>query len=297
MEGPALTETTGKSAPKVQTAPEPVQRYDRRALSYANTFADPLKKGIIHTMELMTGKLRVGRWVKQFESMGPAHGQEFYDRMLRVIGIDITTPPDELARIPKTGPVILVANHPHGLVDGVAMASMIGRVRPDYRILTRSVLTGFDEEATRFLISVPFPHDPDAQVKMVEMRKQAMAYLKEGGVVALFPSGVVATSKTWFGPVIESEWNVFTAKLIRTSGATVVPCKFEGRNSRSYQIANRVSATLRQGLLVHEVVRARDKPIAPIIGDPLPQSEIDARIGSARDFMAWLRAHTLGLKR
>lgn len=281
----------------LQQAPVPRQRYDRRALSYANTFADPIKRGIIHTMELMTGKLTVGRWVKQFEAMGPAHGQEFYDRVMQVMGIDVTTPAAELAKMPKTGPVIVVANHPHGLVDGVAMAKIIGSIRPDYRILTRSVLTNFDEEATRFLIPVPFPHDPEAQTKMVEMRRQAMDFLKEGGVVALFPSGVVATSQSFFGPVVESEWNVFTAKLIRTSGATVVPLKFEGRNSRAYQIANRISPTLRQGLLVHEVVRARNKPIAPVIGDAVPQSEIDARIRNAREFMSWLRNLTLNLER
>ncbi|MEJ6399306.1 lysophospholipid acyltransferase family protein [Yoonia sp. 208BN28-4] len=280
-----------------QHAPIPQGRYDRRALSYANTFADPIKRGVIHTMEMMTGKVTVGRWVKEFEAMGPAHGQEFYNRVFKVMGIDLATPDSELAKIPKTGPVIVVANHPHGLVDGIALANIIGKVRPDYRILTRSVLTNFDEEATQFLIPVPFPHDPDAQTKMVEMRRQAMAYLKQGGVVALFPSGVVATSSTMFGPVEEAEWNVFTAKLIRTSGAVVVPLKFEGRNSRSYQIANRLSPTLRQGLLVHEVVRAKNRPIAPVVGDPIDPAEIDARISNARSFMGWLRDLTLSLRR
>ena len=292
-----MSEVTRKSGADLQAAPIPQKRYDEHALSYANTFNNPIKRKIIHIMELMTGKLRVGRWVKTFESMGPAHGQEFYDRMLMVMGITIEIPQSELDHIPKTGPVIVVANHPHGLVDGVAMAKIIGSVRSDYRILTRSVLTGFDEEATRFLIPVPFPHDPEAQSKMVEMRKQAMAHLKADGVVVLFPSGVVATSETLFGPVIEAEWNIFTAKLIRTSGAVVVPCRFQGRNSRAYQMANRLSATLRQGMLVHEVVRARDKPIAPILGAPLTEDEIAERLPNPREFMAWLRERTLGLRR
>jgi putative hemolysin len=128
------------------------------------------------------------------------------------------------------------------------------------------------------------------------MRKAAMTHLQEGGIVALFPSGVVASSDSMFGPAVEREWNVFTAKMIRTSGATVVPCFFPGSNSRVYQIANRISATLRQGLLLHEIVHAFNKPQKPVVGAPIPQAEIDARAKDPRAFMAWLRTHTLGLQ-
>ncbi|MDF1728473.1 MAG: acyltransferase, partial [Sulfitobacter sp.] len=180
-------------------------------------------------------------------------------------------------------------------VDGMIFADLIGRVRSDYRILTRSLLTSIDEVAGSYMIPVPFPHDPDAQRKGVAMRAQAMAHLKEGGVVALFPSGVVAASESWWGPAIEAEWNVFTAKMIRRSGATVVPMRFPGQNSRAYHIANQVSPMLRQGLLLHEIVKACNKPQAPIVGHPIPQSEIDSRADDPRGFMAWLREHTLSL--
>jgi hypothetical protein len=99
-----------------------------------------------------------------------------------------------------------------------------------------------------------------------------------------------------FGPAVEGEWNVFTAKLIRTSGATIVPCYFTGSNSRWYHIANRISPILRQGLLIHEVVHSFDKPQAPIFGHPITPDEWRDRIGKPRDFMAWLRARTLSLK-
>src|SRR6056297_3755854 len=128
--------------------------------------------------------------VAKFERTNAVYrGQRFWRGALNVMGIDLLTPQEQLANIPKDGPVVVVANHPHGMVDGMIFADLIGRVRLDYRILTRSVLTGLDEAATSFMIPVPFPHDPDAQRKMVEMRAKAMAHLKEGGVVALFPSG------------------------------------------------------------------------------------------------------------
>jgi putative hemolysin len=211
------------------------------------------------------------------------------------MGIDLKTPPEQLANIPKEGPVVVVANHPHGMVDGMIFADLIGRVRLDYRILTRSVLTGLDEAATSFMIPVPFPHDPEAQRKMVEMRANAMSHLENGGVVALFPSGVVMSSDSWFGPAVEREWNVFTAKMIRRSGAKVVPIYFPGRNSRAYQIANRISPVLRQGLLLHEIVRSCNKPQAPIVGPPISDADMKKLESDPRGFMAWLRQHTLDL--
>lgn len=271
--------------------------YDRSALSYAGSFENRYQRGVIRTIEMLTGKISIARLVRQFERQGMPRGQEVFTRILTTMGIDLNTPQAELANIPREGPVVLVANHPHGLVDGVVLAELIGRIRSDYRILTRSLLTGLDEEATSFMIPVPFPHQSDAQEKMVEMRSQAMEFLGKGGLVALFPSGTVAASSTMFGPAEEAPWNAFTAKLIRKSGATVVPMFFEGSNSRAYQIANQISATLRQGLLIHEIARAVNKPMAPIIGAPFDPAEVNTRMGDTREFMAWLRETTINLSR
>ena len=83
---------------------------------------------------------------------------------------------------------------------------------------------------------------------------------------------------------------------LRKSGATIVPCFFTGANSRWYQMANRISPVLRQGLLIHEVVHSFDKPQAPVIGTPVGPDEWESRIGKPREFMAWLRERTLSLK-
>lgn len=268
--------------------------YDKRKLSYANTFTNPWKANTIRAMEWMTGKIPLLRLVRRFERMGPAEGQAFWGQALGLMGIRLETPAEQIARIPKDGPVIVVANHPHGLVDGMILAELIGRVRTDYKILTRSLLTGVTE-IEEFMIPVPFPHEADAREQSLEMRSRAMAHLKKGGVIALFPSGVVASSDSFFGPAIERTWNPFTANLIQRSGATVVPIFFPGQNSRAYQIANQLSATLRQGLLIHEVIHACGKPQAPIVGEPILPDAIEAFAGRSRDFVASLRETTMGL--
>ena len=271
------------------------QPYDRRRLSYANTFENAFQVKTIQAMELLTGKLRLLRRIRKFEAMGVPEGQGFWQQALDVMGIDLMTPAEQIARIPKEGPLVITANHPHGLIDGMILAELIGRVRTDYKILTRSLLTGVGE-IEQFMIPVPFAHEADALQQNLEMRKRAMQHLQDGGVVVLFPSGVVASSPTMFGDAVEADWNPFTAKMIQRSNARVMPIFFPGANSRWYQMANRVSATMRQGLLLYEVVHALDKPQAPVVGQVIERDAIQEWSSNPRGFVAWLREQTLALR-
>ena len=273
---------------------DPAQPYDKRNLSYARTFTNPWASTVIRTIEMFTGKFTLLRLIRKFEAEGVIEGQGFWDRALRIMGIKLMTPPEQITNIPAKGPVIIVANHPHGLVDGMVLAQLIGQVRTDYKILTRSLLTDVPE-IKKFMIPVPFPHEEDALQQNLEMRKASMKHLAQGGVIVLFPSGVVASSETMFGPAIEADWNPFTAKMIQRSDAVVVPIKFPGQNSRWYQIANRLWGPLRQGLLLHEVVHALNKPQAPVVGAPIGRSELAKWGKNPRGFVAWLRERTLSL--
>ena len=273
---------------------DPDTPYDRKKLSYANTFTNPVQRNTIKTLELLTGKLRLLRKVRQFEKMGIPVGQPFWKQALDLLGINLLTKQSEISKIPKKGSLVITANHPHGLVDGMVLAELIGKVRTDYKILTRSLLTGV-KQIDQFMIPVPFDHEENALKKSLEMRKSAMDHLENGGVVVIFPSGKVASSETMFGDVVEGDWNPFTAKLIQKSGANVVPIFFPGSNSRIYQIANQISATLRQGLLIYEVVHAMNKPQKPLVGSLIKQDEISPWKSDPRGFMRWLREQTLGL--
>ncbi|MEO0356833.1 MAG: lysophospholipid acyltransferase family protein [Pseudomonadota bacterium] len=275
--------------------PASTHTYDVRRLTYSDTFTNPVLRTVIKGMEWLTGKWRIIRIVRRFERKGDISDHRFFPEALDTMGIPLLTPQDQIGRIPADGPVVVVANHPHGMVDGMVLADLIGRVRADYRILTRSVLVELHEAAAHYMISVPFPHDEDAQKKGLEMRALSMSHLKGGGVIGIFPSGVVASSNTAFGPAIEREWNVFTAKMIFRSNATVIPVKFPGQNSRWYHIANRVSATLRQGLLIHEIANQRNKPQSPSVGMPIPPADYEKWKNDPRGFIAHLRDVTMAL--
>jgi putative hemolysin len=283
-----------KSDSSFESDQEPDTPYDRKKLSYANTFTNPVQRNAIKTLELLTGKLLLLRKVRQFEKMGIPVGQPFWKQALDILGINLLTKQSEITKIPKKGSLVITANHPHGLVDGMVLAELIGQVRTDYKILTRSLLTGV-KQIDQFMIPVPFDHEENALKKSLAMRKNAMDHLEKGGVIVIFPSGKVASSESMFGNVVEGDWNPFTAKLIQKSGANVLPIFFPGSNSRIYQIANQISATLRQGLLIYEVVHAMNKPQRPLVGSLIKQDEISPWKSDPRGFMRWLRKQTLTL--
>jgi putative hemolysin len=272
----------------------PPRPYDMRRLSYAGTFTNPFKANSIRAIEWLTAKMHLLRLIRRFEQAGAPFGPPFWPAAIRHMGIDIRTPAEEIARIPRTGPVVVVSNHPSGVVDGMLIAEMVCRVRPDFKILTRSLLTGIPEVA-EFMIPVPFPHEENAREMGLQMRNEAMAQLKAGGVIILFPAGKVACSETWFGTAVEAEWNPFTHKMVMRSGATVVPMFFPGQNSRIYQIANLVSATVRQGLLLYEIKRALGKPQRPYVGHPIGPDALKPWADNPRGFLAWLREESLSL--
>lgn len=289
-----MSQSTPVPLPDAAAAADPARPYDKGRLSYAGTFTDPWKSNTIRVIEWLTAKPRLLSLIRKFERRGAPTGQPFWPQALEIMGIEVRTPAAQVARIPATGPLVVVANHPHGLVDGMVLADLIGRVRTDYKILTRSLLTGIPEIA-QFLIPVPFPHEANAREDSLAMRNECMAQLKAGGVIVLFPAGRVAASETWFGPAIEGEWNPFTAKMVMRSGATVLPIRFPGQNTRAYQIANRLSPTLRQSLLLHEIRAALNRPQNPVIGHAILQGDLARWSNDPRGMLAHLRAHTLSL--
>ncbi len=276
---------------RVERAERP---YDMRRLSYAGTFKNPFKANTIRALEWLTAKVTLLKLIRDFERTGAPVGAPFWPKAIRQMGITIQTPPEEIALIPKTGPLVVVSNHPSGLVDGMVLAEMVTRVRSDFKILTRSLLTGIPE-VEQFMIPVPFPHEDNARELGLQMRNETMAHLKAGGVIILFPAGKVAMSEGWWGPAVESEWNVFTHKIVKSSGATILPVFFPGQNSRAFLIANKISDTVRQGLLLYEIKRCLFKPTRPVIGAPIPAEELKKWEGNPRGFLAWLREHTLSL--
>lgn len=269
--------------------------YDTSSLSFAESGAGPRAARIIRIVEWLTGKITLLRLANAFEKTGRKVDTTIWAKVLELLNVTIECAPEDIARIPSTGPVVMVANHPFGFVDGLAMAHMVSLVRPDLKILTRAFFANVPE-IEHNMVAVAFPHDEGAQKRNIAVRKEVMEHLAAGGIVILFPAGRVATARRLFGPAVEHDWNPFTAKMILKSRASVVPVYFAGQNGWAYQFFQLFSPTIRQALMIHEVVRLMGSRQAPVIGPVIERDEIDNWQGTQTEFMAHLRGRVLALK-
>ncbi|MEM7426988.1 MAG: 1-acyl-sn-glycerol-3-phosphate acyltransferase [Pseudomonadota bacterium] len=267
--------------------------FESDRITYASPFRSPLKRGLIHAIEKLSGRSEVLEIFRR--SLDCRAGDaSVWDAILKTMRVELLTPAMELARIPAKGPAIMVANHPQGIMDGFALGAVISRRRPDFRILTRAhfcVVPHLDP----FLLPVPFPHEPDFIAKNLESRRATLSHLKQGGCIGVFPAGTVAASETLFGSTVEPEWGPFTARLAARTSATIVPMFLPREASRAFHIAHQLSMTMRQCLFLHEIAYAIGKPQDPIIGEALRAEDFRDMGGDADARMAALRLRTLNL--
>ncbi|WP_340115965.1 lysophospholipid acyltransferase family protein [Pelagibius sp. 7325] len=252
------------------------------------------RRAVIHGIEQLTGKPRL--WRLYAEYCSGAQGREgsgagdFFAEAVERLSLGLSIERRALARIPCEGPLVVVANHPFGVVDGIVLGYLLSRVRPDFRIVVNSVLYRLPE-LQPFLLPVDFAETREAQAVNLETRRQARADLAAGRAIAIFPGGTVSTAASPLGRAADPEWKPFVGRLVQESQATVVPVFFEGQNSRLFQLVSQVSMTLRLSLLFREVVNKMDREVAVNIGAPLRYAQL-AHLRDRRALTEHLRTLT-----
>ena len=248
---------------------------------------------MIRALENLTGRMSLIKRADGYEDdMG--QGRDFWDVMLDRYGLSVDVLDGALSNIPQDGPLIVIANHPYGILDGLIMGHLLSKRRPDFRILANSVFDGVDD-LSRNVLPLRFDATSDAMKQNLATRKQALDYLKTGGAIGVFPGGTVSTGATPFSHPLDPSWRKFMARLVSKSKATVVPIYFDGHTSRLFQIASHVHANLRLGLLINEFKNRVDTPVRIVVGTPIAQCELQKRAYDAREMMDFLRASTYSL--
>ena len=216
------------------------------------------------------------------------------ERYLKVWNTGYLAPEEEISRIPKTGPLLVVANHAYGGLDPMILDHLLGRVRDDVKFVANSMLSVVPNIQDRF-----FPVDPfgtrDAAKRNANSLRGALDWLNQGKTLAIFPAGEVAhiTWRNW--SVTDPQWNPIVGRLVRRTGATVMPVFFEGRNSNLFQAAGLVHPLLRSALLGRELLKAKGRRIRVAIGKPLPVQRLD-RFSDPDDLTEFLRLRTFVLR-
>ncbi|ETW14174.1 acyltransferase domain-containing protein [Roseivivax marinus] len=271
----------------------PDTRQVARDISYSYSAQTRGGRALIRLMENATGRVGLIRRARGYDAE-VAQGRDFWEVMVERYGLRLEVVGGDITDIPTSGPLIVVANHPYGILDGLILGHLLSVTRGDFRILAHRVFRKA-EDLDKVILPVNFDETKEAVQQNLDTRKEALRYLGAGGAIGIFPGGTVSTAAKPFRKPMDPGWRSFTARMIAKSGATVVPIYFDGHNSRLFQLASHLHTTLRMGLLIREFNRRVDKPVRLVIGRPIPPDEIGSRAKDARELMDFLRKSTYGL--
>lgn len=243
--------------------------------SYANASQPTVTRLIIKTIEALSGRNRYFHQYNIWRNEIVPTGERVFGQMLDLIDIQLGLteqwPPKDL----PAGPLVIVANHPFGIGDGVAVLALAETLGRPFRVLINNELLKI-KEMTKYALPVSFDDTKEALALNMKTRHEAVRLLKDGVTIIVFPAGGVATAPKMFGKAADLPWKIFPAKLIQAAGASVVPIHFSGQNGRLFHVVSKFSLTLRLSLMVREFSRLRGKSIALKIGEVLPWSQLSS---------------------
>jgi len=220
-------------------------------------------------------------------------GRHFSDKALEALGVRYEVSEEDLSRIPAAGPLVVVANHPFGGLDGLVLISMLRRVRSDLRLMGNHLLAALPDLRGTLLAVDPFGGS-GAHVRNLPGLRAALAWVRGGGTLGVFPAGAVAHARLGSLKVSEPPWGEAVGRLILAASAPVLTVFFEGRNSVGFQLAGLVHPRLRTAMLPRELLAHRGRTIRARVGGVIPPERL-AGVGSPSEAAGYLRVRTFVL--
>ncbi len=268
-------------------------------LTYADPAAPVLERAFVNLIEVMGGRSALVKLYEQWRVQWPLTGMSLWSSALYWLGVSL-----EMSGEPWPPPVqrnerlVVIANHPYGLLDGIAICALAEKLGRPFRILAHSQLMRVPELIPYFL-PIDFNETEEAVRNNIEARRRALAALRAGETIVIFPAGGVSTAPLklplrQFARASDLPWKNFAYRLIRAAEATVLPLYFVGQNGPIFHAASRVSMAWRIALLVGALNKRRGKPLQVEVGRPIPWSEL-AEIPSAALAMRELRRRVYAL--
>jgi putative hemolysin len=257
-----------------------------KELSYSNEKDPRFKRWFIRSIEGLSGRDRYARFYDIWRSDIVGKSDRIFGKMLDLIDVDLAIDGTWPPAIAPDRPLVIVANHPFGIGDGIAVLTLAEQLGRLFRVLIHNELLKVPE-MTAYSLPVSFDETKEAVALNMQTRHEALRLLKEGTTIIIFPAGGVATAKRGFGRAEDLPWKIFPAKLIQAARANVVPIYFEGQNGRLFHIASRISMTLRLSLLIREFKRLSGSSIRARVGEMMTWEEM-AGIPDRKDLLAVL---------
>ncbi len=197
--------------------------------------------------------------------------------------------PDALQVVPQEGPIIFVANHPFGGLEGVAMTQRLLRERPDLKVLTNELLSRIPEFEEIFIgVDVL---SPNATKKNMRGMREVLKHMKTGGAILIFPAGMVSAIDTSDFKIRDRQWSTVVAKLMRQFNASCLPLFVHGRNSSAFYLAGLIHPRLRTAMLPRELANKQGQCVKFTVGEPLTWKDVEC-LGDELCITDYLRTAT-----
>tara|TARA_B100001063_G_C16681448_1_gene511998 strand:+ start:49 stop:921 length:873 start_codon:yes stop_codon:yes gene_type:complete len=249
---------------------------DSKYFSYADPDDPILKKILIRSIEYLTGQPKLFKLYRRYQEK-PERWKSFWDGCVNLLKLRINISNVDLDKIPETGPAIVVANHPFGVLDGLVLSWIVSQKRKDFKLLVHSLLLRAPETKGN-LLPIDFTGDKQALLTNLDTRKKARKHISDGGCIIIFPSGTVSTTLKFYQKktkAFDCEWKKFTSRLIKQTDPNIIPINFPGTNSLAFQIFSHISPVLRSSLLFFEIKRRINSDVEVFVGESFKYSELE----------------------
>jgi putative hemolysin len=211
---------------------------------------------------------------KLYNKLKEKEGKDFFDSFVRERNLSYIAFTEDLAKIPKTGPFILVSNHPLGAIDGILMCKVLTEVRPDFKVMGNFLLEKIEPMEPYVIPVNPFEGRKEIRNSSTGMR-DTLKHLQNGGCVGIFPAGEVSNKNNPYGEILDKEWEKPALKLIKMAKVPVVPMYFHAKNSTLFYQVSKIHPSLQTLMLPAEMMNDREKPIRIRIGKPITVKAMD----------------------
>ena len=262
----------------------------------ASPFRDPIRKTIFSVVSAPLERLLAIDRVNQiyFEVGKRTDDRHFADKVLEVMNVSYTIAKDDLERIPKEGPLVVVANHPFGGIEGILMCALLRQVRTDVKFMANFLLGRMPDFRDSLILVDPFGGG-DAAKANIKPLKESLKWLKDGHVLGVFPSGEVSHINLLRGGVTDPQWSDTIGRIVRATRSPVVPMFFKGSNGFLFNLLGLVHPRLRTAMLPSELANKQDKLIDIRIGNAIAFKKLE-RFERDSDMMDYLRMRTYYLE-
>ena len=189
----------------------------------------------------------------------PNFNKNFWNGVLKYL--NITYQCEGQNYVPKQGPCLVVCNHPFGLLDGLIILSLVSKVRSDYKILINAEVRNELKTIEKYLLPISFDLTRDAILENINTKKKSIQHLTDHGILIVFPSGEVATSKMLVDEATEREWKPLIGAIYKKKPCKILPVYFYGKNSFFFQFIGLLNNKAKKLLLLRELFNKKNKRI------------------------------------